>query len=134
MAIILIIFVVLVIPAIGIIWLYSVINWIINHDTFTNNKTEDILQKQYEEQQTKWKKTLSDEEFDKLFVKKPLPTPYKPERNPLYVLSPAIPPLTAPEVKAEKRKRIRDSQGRFISENPLPITRYGVPTHKRFKG
>lgn len=136
--IVMIVFVAIYVPLSIVMWLVR----ISEKDGFTHKnpiKTQDRIYPSPE---------FSDDVFDKTFASKPLPKPYNPQTNPLYVPKPATPVFNQNEPfveveksnilmsKTPKKKRysLRGSDGKFIKKNPLPITRYGVATCERFKG
>jgi hypothetical protein len=146
---------VVTILSIALVWagvlLYSAFQWLVTHDGYTHNKckcgcggnTNKPLDPKLEE------------EFDRVFSKKPFPKPYSPTDNPLYQLEQnyaewkaKLPPFDREKVfKAvdesnvrmskmtrKERHNLRGEKGRFIkrSQAETPITRYGVPTSERF--
>ena len=146
------------IMAIIVVWIcilgYSAVRWVIHYDGFSHNKSEYT-------NMTKLYKPIDpklEEEFEKVFAKKPFPQPYSPADNPLYQTQPSpealarlkasLPPFDREKVfKAvdessvrmskmtrKERHNLRGEKGRFIKRNQVetPITRYGVKTSERF--
>lgn len=113
--------------AVVIVWLgvviHSVIDWFTGKDGFTHNKPKS----DYIELSKQPPAGLSKEQFDSVFVEKPLPKPYSPLDNPLYVeLTPAqsVAVITFNEIVKKSlskpvRHNIRDSKGRYIKRKGL---------------
>jgi hypothetical protein len=127
-------FMVFVIPIVGIIWtwvmMYGIVEWIF--DEFPNKKKltpephkscSQIVCEMANKNQ-KWK------EYADYRNNKELIPPTKPfDRKEIFD------EVDKSNVRMSDNKAIRrDKKGRFIKETPLPITRYGVSTYERFKG